>query len=363
MIPRAFWVGLDPDEAEPLSMILAAIHCYQVAPPLGVDYLSPGHYFEFTVADRDHHRIANGFPELQELANFLGHEIPFLNSMASLPSPAGPRAAKLMITPESTQKKEETGPSTLAITTVGAHGRYPTALIVLTTTDSHKSACKYTRSFNENPKLRTMAVLQFALPMQINTEKELQRMAKCSSLSVFTKEVDGKVNTVIHRQPLSTGNGAIQLWLSDLVEEEDVKKLSDEFIRNRNHAPNFTIPYDAVINNIRQCLHIEEVKTEGVAKNPVGHSNIGSGSGGGGGGKRSFSTLAGANVLGLRSLPIKGNTMPLMPPTFFTAPMTTTTTTTTTTTAKHFVHHPRALHTAALRMPAIGRFLGRLGKW
>ena len=99
------------------------------------------------------------------------------------------------------------------------------------------------------------------------------------------------------------------------------------------------------------------MKTESVAKNLVGRSSIGSGSGSGGGGKRSFSTLAGTNVLGLRSLPIKGNTMPLMPapllpPTFFTAP----------TTAKHFVHRPRALHTA-LRMPAIGRFLGRLGKW
>jgi hypothetical protein len=167
-----------------------------------------------------------------------------LNSMACLPSPAGPLAAKLRvedatpkpdkITPESTQKKKETGPSTpaLGITSVGVQGRNPTALIVFTTTDSHKSASKYTRSFTENPNLRTIAVLQFALPMQINTEKELQRMAKCSSLSVFTK-VDGKLKTAVDREPLSTGNGAIQLWLSDLVGEEEVKKLSNEFIRDR----------------------------------------------------------------------------------------------------------------------------------
>jgi len=166
-----------------------------------------------------------------------------LDSMACLPSPAGPLAAKLMvedathkldkITQEITQKKE-TGPSTptLGITSVGAHGRYPTALIVFTTTDSHKSAGKYTQSFTENPNLRTIAVLQFALPMQINTEKELQRMAKCSSLSVFTK-VDGKLKTAVDREPLSTSKGAIQLWLSDIVKEEDVKKLSNEFIRDR----------------------------------------------------------------------------------------------------------------------------------
>jgi len=167
-----------------------------------------------------------------------------LDSMAYLPSPAGPLAAKLevgdatpgldKITPESTQKKKETGPSarTLGIT----YGRCSTALIVFTTTDGHKSAGKYTRSFTENPDLRTIAVLQFALPMQLNTEKELQRMAKCSSLSVFTK-ADGKLRTAVDQEPLSTGNGAIQLWLSDLVEEEDVKKLSNEFIRDRYVPP------------------------------------------------------------------------------------------------------------------------------
>jgi len=167
-----------------------------------------------------------------------------LDTMACLPLPAGPLAAKLMvadatptlakITPESsTQKKKEARPSTptLGIASIGAHRRYPTALIVFTATDSHKSAGKYTRSFAENPNLRTIVVLQFALPMQINTEKELQRMATCSSLSVFTR-VDGMLKTAVDREPLSTSNGAIQLWLSDIVEEEDVKKLSNEFIRD-----------------------------------------------------------------------------------------------------------------------------------
>jgi hypothetical protein len=170
-----------------------------------------------------------------------------LNSMACLPSPAGPLAAKLMvrdatpdvIIPENAQKMAETWPSTpaLAITTVGAHGRYPTALIVLTTTDTHKSANKHARSFEKNPSLRIMAVLQLALPKKIETEDELQRMAKHSYLSVFTKEVDGVPKTAIRRQSLSTGNGVIPLWLSDLVEEKDVKLLSDKFIRNRYVPP------------------------------------------------------------------------------------------------------------------------------
>ena len=162
-------------------------------------------------------------------------------SIRSLPTPPSPLAAKLRIwyvSPDKDKDKDKgknTPPSTptLMIRSVGA--RYPTALVILTATDSHKSAGKYTRSFTENPNLRTIFVLQFALPMQITTEKEVQRLAKCSSLSVFTKEADGKVKTAIDREPLFTsdGNGAMHLWLSDIVEKEDVEKLSDEFIRGR----------------------------------------------------------------------------------------------------------------------------------
>jgi len=101
---------------------------------------------------------------------------------------------------------------------------------------------------------------------------------------------------------------------------------------------------------------MEMEKTGGVVENHVGCSTIGSGSGGGG--KRFFSTFAGNNLVGPRSLPINGNTMPspftppaLLPPTFFTS------------TARPFVHHSRAPHTGTLRMAPIGRFLARLCKW
>lgn len=168
-----------------------------------------------------------------------------LDSMSCLPSPAGPLAAKLRIwqadsDPDKSNlagtQKNTPAPSTptLEIRSVGA--RFPTALIVFTATDGHKNAGEYTRSFMENPNLRTVAVLQLALPMKISTEKEVQRLAKCSSLSILTKQADGKVKTAIDREPLFTcsdGNGAMRLWLSDIVEKEDVKKLSDEFIRGR----------------------------------------------------------------------------------------------------------------------------------
>jgi hypothetical protein len=70
---RPFWAGLDPDKPEPRDKVLAALHCYQVA--------SPGHssfYFVFTVDRKDHHRLADGFPELQKLAAAIHKEIPFV---------------------------------------------------------------------------------------------------------------------------------------------------------------------------------------------------------------------------------------------------------------------------------------------
>lgn len=80
---RPFWAGLDPDKPEPLDKVLAALHCFQVAPPSASDAF----YFEFTVNCEDHHRIGNGFPELQELAAAISQDsdstrwpIPFVSN-------------------------------------------------------------------------------------------------------------------------------------------------------------------------------------------------------------------------------------------------------------------------------------------
>jgi len=68
---RPFWAGLDPDKPELLDKVLAAIHCFQVAPPSAEDAF----HFEFTVNREDHHRIDNGFPELQELAAVINRNL------------------------------------------------------------------------------------------------------------------------------------------------------------------------------------------------------------------------------------------------------------------------------------------------
>jgi len=65
---------------------------------------------------------------------------------------------------------------------------------------------------------------------QINTEKQMKRLTERSFISVFTR-VDGKVKATVQREPLSAPGGAIKLWLSDLVEQDDLKGLPHECIR------------------------------------------------------------------------------------------------------------------------------------
>ena len=83
--PRPFWAGLDPDEPEPLDKILAALHCHQVAP-----LFSHNTSFTFTVNREDHHRLADGFPELQKLAAAINKEIPFVSLPLVTPTPSYP---------------------------------------------------------------------------------------------------------------------------------------------------------------------------------------------------------------------------------------------------------------------------------
>jgi len=108
----------------------------------------------------------------------------------------------------------------------------PTTMVAFTVTgSSHTSPSKYAQSFTKYPSLRTVAVVQLALPMrQINTKKQIKRLTERSFLSVLTR-VDGKVKATVQREPLSAPGGAIKLWLSDLVEQDDLKGLPHECIR------------------------------------------------------------------------------------------------------------------------------------
>ncbi|KAK3371114.1 hypothetical protein B0T24DRAFT_627790 [Lasiosphaeria ovina] len=318
---RPFWAGLDPDKPERLDKVLAALHCYQVAPPSGSSF-----YFEFTVDRQDRHRLANGFPELQKLAAAINKKIAFeynpstgklstmsleralagvkyaayyaiaasLDSSSDLPAPRSLLAAKLMVLPM------EGDADALATFPIGLPPDAPTTMVAFTATGSPS---KYAESFINYPSLRTVAVVKLALPMrEIDIEKQMKRLAECSYVSVFTR-VDGKVKETVHRNPLSAPGGAIKLWLSDLVEQDDLKGLPHECVRplynkGGSNPGDITIPYTTILTALQRtyavyCLSGKEIDG----------SIDGSGGGSGGnvvrpdsGGKRFSSTAAGGNT-------------------------------------------------------------------
>ena len=147
-----------------------------------------------------------------------------LDSIRHLPAPNSLLAAKLRVW--------HIADGTLAIFSLGVPPVGPTTMIAFTATgSSHMSPSKYAHSFTKYPSLRTVAVVQLALPMRhINTETQFKRLTERSFHSVFTR-VDGKVKATVQREPLSAPGGAIKLWLSDLVEQGDLKGLPRECIR------------------------------------------------------------------------------------------------------------------------------------
>ncbi|KAK0655153.1 hypothetical protein B0T16DRAFT_384105 [Cercophora newfieldiana] len=306
---------LDPDEPEPLDKILAALHCYQVAP-----VFSQNHSITFIVDRLDHYRLADGFPELQALAAAIHKEIPFefdpstgklttvcptpalgklkyavyhivvasLESIYHIPAPMGPLARKLFLAPDDVDDN---------ILTVSRadHVKSPTSIFAFTATDSHIGPGKCAHYFAKHPSLHTVIVVQLALPMELETERQLQRLAEHSFVSVIAK-VNGTVQTVLPREALSTPGGAITLWLSDLIKQDDAEGFTDEFLRPlhseaNNRPANITIPYATILFRLRLAYGIEV--TDGNFHKSTGNSPK---AGGGSGRRRSFSTLAGSNT-------------------------------------------------------------------
>ena len=102
-----------------------------------------------------------------------------LDSSRHLPAPSSLLAAKLVVYPikDDTLAIFSIAPS---VPSVG-----PTTMVTFTATGSHMSPSKYAQSFTEYPSLRTLAVVQLALPMrQINTEKQMKRLTESSFVSV-----------------------------------------------------------------------------------------------------------------------------------------------------------------------------------
>ncbi|KAK5652236.1 hypothetical protein OQA88_10733 [Cercophora sp. LCS_1] len=292
---RLFWAGLDPDKPEPLDKVLAALHCFHVAPPSVPDAF----YFKFTVNREDHHRIGNGFPELQELIAAIsqGHPdsirwpIPFefdpstgnlaimaasvyanalayishdcyravANRLESLGQHDNKLIGQLALAVELSlglpNQALQTFHSTIGLKST-AENKAPACLIALFN-GGYEGASKYAQFITEHPEdTHTVVAIQLGLPGQLDSERKLQRLAQKSFVSVFTM-VNGSVKTAVQHEPLSAPGGGVELWLSDLVKERE--SLPDEFVRpllvdvkrrhHRHHQPNITIPYATILDS------------------------------------------------------------------------------------------------------------------
>jgi hypothetical protein len=146
-----------------------------------------------------------------------------LESISHVPAPIGPLARTI---------RQGVWPGDGQHLTMSSNGL--TSILVLTATREHMGLGKCAHYFAKNPILRTITVVQLALPMQLETDGQVQRLAEHSHVSVFSK-VNGRVRAVVQRESLSTPGGAIKFLVSDLVKQEDANCLPDEFNRPLNH--------------------------------------------------------------------------------------------------------------------------------
>ncbi|KAK0724269.1 hypothetical protein B0H67DRAFT_550084 [Lasiosphaeris hirsuta] len=284
---RPFWAGLDPDKPEPLDKVLAALHCFQIAPPSSCDAL----HFEFTINRDDHHRIKNGFPELRKLTAAIGHwVIPFefdpstgklstmavdlfnraggliccdsyrligngLESLGQLDKPIGPIALGVWMGLCSVEFPATSPAIAITLQSTGK-GEAPNCLVVFFN-GNHTGASRYAQLIAKHQKdTQTVVAVQFALPGRMESKRKTQRLACNSFVSVFTM-VDGVIKTVVQQEPLSTPGGEIKLWLSDFVKEPE--SLPDEFVRPfhigaSHYHPNITVPYTTILASAHRAF-------------------------------------------------------------------------------------------------------------
>jgi len=144
-----------------------------------------------------------------------------LESISHLPAPTGPLARNMW---------QEDGPDDdHDHLTVFAKAQTATSIIIFTATDKHMGPGKLAYYFTKHPALHTITVVQLALPMKLETDRQVRRLAEHSHVSVF---VAGRpVTAVVQRESLSTPDGAIKFWFSDFVKQDDAKCLPDELTR------------------------------------------------------------------------------------------------------------------------------------
>lgn len=146
-----------------------------------------------------------------------------LECISHLPAPIGPLARKMW---------QEDGPDDdhdhLTVFTESPTGATATSIIIFTATNDHMGPGKLAYYFAKNPALHTVTVVQLALPMKLETDRQVRRLAEHSYVSVF---VGGPATAVVQRESLSTPGGAIKFWFSDFVKQDDAECLPDELTR------------------------------------------------------------------------------------------------------------------------------------
>ncbi|KAH6622719.1 hypothetical protein F5144DRAFT_656268 [Chaetomium tenue] len=202
-----FWQGLDPTKPERLSKVLAALHCFHIAPPTDIFHC------EFTVHPTDHHRIYDGFPELQLLEKLIDKNIHFTvtPSAALAPSPV-----EFHFLTASQHFDASTG--TLATM---YHTSFHTNILFALSNEMHVGL----RSLHSHP----------------GSVGALARQRPYNGLARRQGE------PVVQKEALSTPGGQIKLWLSDLVPMADVANLPSE----PEHAANISIPYSVILETLK----------------------------------------------------------------------------------------------------------------
>jgi len=174
-----------------------------------------------------------------------------LELISHLPAPIGPLARGMW---------QEDGPDDdHDHLTVFSEANTATSIIIFTTTNEHMGPGKLAYYVTEHPALHTITVVQLALPMKLETDRQVRRLAKHSHVSVFV--VGRPVTAVVQRESLSTPDGAIKFWFSDFVKRDDAECLPDELTRplhNEYVQPSFWVsdetPYVLTVIQIETVL-------------------------------------------------------------------------------------------------------------
>lgn len=149
------------------------------------------------------------------------------------PAPVGPPVRAVKTFPLFPRPLALDGKGTVmspALMVVGASNQFPTCIFDFA--DHQGGGPSKHAQYITTPARGAHAVVSLQLSLSagdwLGDDKKMARLANNSYVWVWTND-QGKANPVVKREPLSTPNGEIRLWLSDLIEKTE--DLPDDFRR------------------------------------------------------------------------------------------------------------------------------------